>query len=71
MEYLNNYKLYSKINLTLHLHQLHSQHILGVSDAHAMLVWLIHGVRLAHTWSPPFISWGLNHQTSWSFLLSV
>ena len=29
MEYLNNYKLYSKINLTLHLHQLYSQHIPG------------------------------------------
>ena len=30
MEYLNNYKLYSKINLTLHLYQLHNLHMPSV-----------------------------------------
>ena len=42
MKHLNNYKLYFKINLTLQLHQLHSQHMPGVC---AVPVWLTRGAR--------------------------
>ena len=45
MEYLNKYKLNSKISLSLHLHQLHSPHKPG---ARAVPVWLAHGVRAMH-----------------------
>ena len=46
MEYLNKYKLNSKISLNLHLHQLHKPHKPGV---HAVPVWLARGARLART----------------------
>ena len=55
MGYLNNYKLHSKMNLTLYVHQLHNQHMPSVrivlawcaSGACLVPVWLAHGARLA------------------------
>ena len=43
MKYLNNYKLYSKINLTLHLDQLHSPHMPSVRTG---VTWCTHGAYL-------------------------
>ena len=45
MKYLNNYKLYSKIDLTLHMDQFHSPHISGV---HTGVAWCTHCAYLVH-----------------------
>ena len=46
MEYLNNYKLYSKINLTLYLYQLH---ILHMPSVRAIMAWCAHSACLVRT----------------------
>ena len=43
MKYLNNYKLYSKINLTFHMHQLHSP---PMPSASAVPAWPARGAYL-------------------------
>ena len=58
MKYLNNYKLYSKINLTFHMHQLHSPPMPGASvvptwparGACLMLVRCLSNVHAVHVW---------------------
>ena len=58
MEYLNKYKINSKIALSLYLHQLHSPLKPGACvvsvwldrGVRAVSVWLARGVRLARTW---------------------
>ena len=45
MEYLNKYKLNSKIALSPHLHQLHSPYKPGACSVH---VWLSRGARAVH-----------------------
>ena len=43
MGYLNNYKLYLKMTLTLYLHQLHNQHMPSVRMVRA---WCLPGAQV-------------------------
>ena len=66
MEYLNKYKLNSKIALSPHLHQLHSLYKSGARSVHVWLsrgartvrIWLARGACLTRTW-PPHLALGV------------